>query len=186
MLLLLLHTPAIAQQMPFPQKAYTLEGVRLRSTPSTSGEILQVVPGFTDVKIREQLQMEKVGTNTDHWYKVQVNDATGKTGYIFGHFLSLRQAGRKTLTLKYTSVEVGDFYHFIFTNVATGEQVEYGMNYLDDNINLLDESETEMNPKYANKLFKAVVNKLPGLVPTGPEEMGPGEVELLIELVLKK
>jgi len=51
MLLLLLHTPAIAQQMPFPQKAYTLEGVRLRSTPSTSGEILQVVPGFTDVKI---------------------------------------------------------------------------------------------------------------------------------------
>lgn len=102
---------AYSQSVPFPSSGYTLEAVRLRSQPSTAGSIIKVLPAFTNFEITEQLHQEKIGNETDHWYKVRMFDESQAVGYLFGHFLSVRQKGRQVVTLKFTEVQIGDYFH---------------------------------------------------------------------------
>jgi hypothetical protein len=177
------NTTLKAQSVPFPASGYTLEAVRLRAQPSTSASILKVLPGFDDFEILEQLPQEKIGNDTDHWYKVRLFDRSGAVGYLFGHFLSVRQKGRQAVTLKFTEVQIGDYYHYIFLNTATRQEDEYETRYLRDGLQLLNNEESDINPEYKNKLFRAIINRVPGLVPVGPEETGPGEVNIILELI---
>jgi Bacterial SH3 domain len=60
-------------------------GVRVRSTPSTSGEeVARLQIGTVVNELEQSSAKEKVGSSEDYWYRVATGD--GKEGWVFGGF----------------------------------------------------------------------------------------------------
>ena len=162
-----------------PLIVHSLESIRMRSAPSTSAAVLKVFPAMAKFEIIEKGPLETINGKTDHWYKVKDWEGSGATGYMFGHFLSLRQEGRTTIILTYTNFEAGDYSHYFFTN--NGVEAEYDLSHLQTSLEFTDESDN-MNPALKNKKFKAVVNRVQGLVPVGYEEFAAKDMNIILEI----
>lgn len=65
-------------------------GLILRAGPATTTESLGSLPLGTPVTILEEGPVETIGGRTAAWQKVLVD---GRTGYVFGGFLSLEEVG---------------------------------------------------------------------------------------------
>jgi Bacterial SH3 domain len=62
-------------------------GVRVRSTPSTSGEEVARLPiGAIVNELEQSTAKEKIGSSEDYWYRVSTSD--GKQGWVFGSFIA--------------------------------------------------------------------------------------------------
>lgn len=144
---------------------YTLgDNVNIRSTPSTSATVVTKVEKFTEFIVEEVGKKETINGNTDYWYKVKFNEIEG---WIFGHFTSLRQEGRKTLILKYIAYDFSDYDYpaMITFKDKSGKAYEFSswtmppMSF--DLTNGISNGENKANPELIGKDFKLTINYLP-------------------------
>jgi hypothetical protein len=86
---------------------------------------------------------------------------------VFGHFTSLKQAGRKTLILKYTKFNHPDLdYPGMFTFEDTGGKIYQLSSWAmpPDSIKLTlnnTGAQDKANPEFIGKNFKLILNYLP-------------------------
>jgi hypothetical protein len=80
-------------------------------------------------------------------------------------------------------LDVGDQWHYLFTNVDTNEETEYDVSNLDDTYPLSVEDNT-INPDFKDRLFKAVINVVPGKVYQGLEYFEIQNKLIIVDLKL--
>lgn len=144
---------------------YTLgDEVNIRSNPSSTATIVTKVEKFTDFNVIEKGPKESIKGNTDYWYKVKNSEYEG---WVFGHYTSLKQAGRKTLVLKYTKYDHWDYdYPAMYTfEDKSGKKYElssWAMPPMSFKLSLENEEIHDgANPELLSKDFKLTINYLP-------------------------
>jgi hypothetical protein len=144
---------------------YTLgDNVNIRSNPSITATVVAKVENYTDFIVIEKGVKEKINGNSDFWYNVKNNEVEG---WVFGHFTSLRQAGRKTLVLKYTKYDHWDYdYPAMYTfEDKSGKKYElssWAMPTMSFKLSLENEEIHDgANPELLGKDFNLTINYLP-------------------------
>jgi hypothetical protein len=125
----------------FAQTELIVQGevVNVRKLADVSGELMAKVKRFDRLSIIEIGKEATINGVTDNWYKVKLE--TGKIGYVFGHFTSLKREGQITQTMTLNDVSWGDCFHLVFDDIDFGgamndlgvywEQIEKD-SYVDD------------------------------------------------------
>lgn len=104
----------------FAQSELIVQGdvVNLRKIADVSGEVVTKVKRFDRLTIVETGKVATVNGIKDNWYKVKTE--TGKIGYVFGHFTSLKREGQITQVMTLNDVSWGDCFHLIFDDIDFG------------------------------------------------------------------
>lgn len=170
------------------QYTYPLKTINLRAEPSVNSKILMQVQAFERLELLNTAKKETLTSInvTDYWYQVLAykEDGTELKGYVFGHYLSVRLLGRKSVTLRYTQLEIGDQWHYLFTDVQTNVEKEYDVSDLRDFSILGDEA--GINKALKNQLFNVTINTVPGKVYQGEEYFDIQDKTIIVNLKLQK
>lgn len=136
------------------------ESVSIRKSPSMDSEILEIGKLFDQYEIISQSKVDSIIEKKywfkDNWYFIKTKN--GKTGYIFGHFTSLKKDGQLSYIMKLEELnwEDGQF-HFIFTeNTDFGK----GRNELGRYGSLIIEDSHRKNPYLIGRKFDITFNYL--------------------------
>jgi len=139
----------------FAQNELVIQGdvVNIRKSPSVQGEVVTKATRFDRLTVLQKASQDVIGGVTDFWYRVQTS--TGKVGYVFGNFTSLKLDGQRTEDLYFTEIFFGDCFHVIFENHDFGLADNTFGAYSD----LIDEFDSGI-PKYVGKKFRVTYNEL--------------------------
>lgn len=74
----------------FAQTELIIQGdvVNIRKAPNVQGEVVAKAKRFESLTVLQKAAQDVIGGVTDYWYRVQTS--TGKVGYVFGNFTSLK------------------------------------------------------------------------------------------------
>jgi hypothetical protein len=141
----------------FAQSELIVQGevVNVRKLADVSGEVVTKVKRFDRLTIVETGKEATVNGITDNWYKVKTE--TGKIGYVFGHFTSLKREGQITQTMTLNDVSWGDCFHLVFDDIDFGGgYYPFGFGNFND---ILDDANRD-EPIYIGKVFRVTYNNL--------------------------
>jgi hypothetical protein len=127
--------------------------VNIRKSPSVQGEVVTKAKRFDRLSILQKASQDVIGGVTDYWYRVQTS--TGKVGYVFGNFTSLKLEGQRTEDMYLSEISMGDCFHIIFGDHDFG----FGYNNYGAYSDFIDEFDTGI-PKYVGKKFRVTYNEL--------------------------
>lgn len=127
--------------------------VNIRKAPNVQGEVVAKAKRFERLTVLQQASQDFIGGVTDYWYRVQTS--TGKVGYVFGNFTSLKLEGQRTEDLYFSEIALGDCFHLIFGDHDFG----LGHNSFGPYSDLIDEFDSGI-PKYVGKKFRVTYNDL--------------------------
>jgi hypothetical protein len=131
--------------------------VNIRKSPNTSDEVTHKAKRFDRFIILEKIAESAINGITDNWYKIQIGNT--KTGYIFGHFTSLKREGQVNKEMTLNDVSFSDCFHVIFDEIDFGDgQNEYNL-YED----IIEDANRE-SKIYIGKKFMITYNDLFSLV----------------------
>lgn len=166
----------------FAQNELIVQGdvVNIRKSPSVQGEVVAKVKRFDRLKVLQTSSQDVIGGVSDNWYRVQTS--TGKVGYVFGNFTSLKLEGQRTEDLYFTEIFFGDCFHIVFGDHDFGLANNSFGNYPD----LIDEFDSGTQ-KYVGRKFRVTYNELftmssEACNPELPEELI--KTETIVDLVL--
>lgn len=155
--------------------------VNVRNSASTSGAIVVKAKRLDQLSLIRRDKIEVLNGIEDYWYFVKTE--SGKEGYVFGHFTSLKREGQKTADLTLNDVSMGDCYHLVFGDIDFGS----GYNNLGD-FDAISEDESNPEPRFVGKRFRVTYNDLycleypmcnPDLAPTTIQTPTIVKLELL-------
>ena len=127
--------------------------VNVRSGESLDSEKITMLSQFDEVEIISRGKEEFIDGKKDYWYKIQVGPDV--SGYIFGHFTSLKQEGRLSQILEYQGSEFGDLFHILFGGIDFGDANNNFSGY-----NLFDENDFTPNEEFIGRKFEVLTNNL--------------------------
>jgi uncharacterized protein YgiM (DUF1202 family) len=127
--------------------------VNIRSAPNAQGAVVAKAKRLERLDVLQQSAQDIVGGVTDNWY--QVRTPSGKTGYVFGNFTSLKREGQKTEILVLTEMFFGDCLHLVFGDHSFG-LADNNFGQVDD---LIDDADSDA-PKYVGRKFRVTYNDL--------------------------
>jgi hypothetical protein len=139
----------------FAQTELIVQGevVNVRKLADVSGELVAKVKRFDRLTIVEIGKEATINGVTDNWYKVKLE--TGKIGYVFGHFTSLKREGQITQVMKLSEVSLGDCFHLIFDDIDFGN----ARNVLGNFEDIENDAERD-EPIYIGSMFNVTYNNL--------------------------
>ena len=139
----------------FAQTDLIIQGdvVNIRKAPSVQGEVVTKAKRFDRLTILQKASQDVIGGVSDYWYRVQTS--TGKVGYVFGNFTSLKLEGQRTEDMYLSEISMGDCFHIIFGDHDFG----FGYNNYGAYSDFIDEFDTGI-PKYVGKKFRVTYNVL--------------------------
>jgi hypothetical protein len=139
----------------FAQTELIIQGdvVNIRKSPNVQGEVVVKAKRFERLSVLQKASQDFIGGVTDYWYRVQT--ASGKVGYVFGNFTSLKMEGQKTEVLVLTDMFFGDCLHLAFGDHSFGLAYN-NFGSVDD---LIDDADSD-SPKYVGKKFRVTYNDL--------------------------
>jgi hypothetical protein len=137
----------------FAQTELIIQGdvVNIRKAPNVQGEVVAKVKRFEHLTVLQKASQDFIGGVTDYWYRVQTS--TGKVGYVFGNFTSLKLEGQRTEDIYLSEISMGDCFHIIFGNH------DFGYNNYGAYSDFIDEFDSGI-PKYVGKKFRVTYNEL--------------------------
>ncbi len=166
----------------FAQTELIIQGdvVNIRKAPNVQGEVVAKAKRFERLTVLQKASQDFIGGVTDYWYRVQTS--TGKVGYVFGNFTSLKLEGQRTEEMYLSEISMGDCFHIIFGDHDFG----FGRNNYGVYSDFIDEIDTGI-PKYAGKKFRVTYNDLFSMAseacnPDLPEELI--KTETIVNLIL--
>ena len=139
----------------FAQTELIIQGdvVNIRKSPNVQGEVVAKAKRFERLTVLQKASQDFIGGVTDYWYRVQT--ASGKVGYVFGNFTSLKLEGQRTEDMYLSEISMGDCFHIIFGNHDFG----FGYNNYGAYSDFIDEFDSGI-PKYVGKKFRVTYNEL--------------------------
>jgi Bacterial SH3 domain len=139
----------------FSQTTLIIQGdvCNVRNAPNTTAEIVGKVKRFDNLKILETAAEMEVNGNLDNWYKVALPN--GKSGFVFGHFTSLKRQGQITKVMELQDIMWGDCFHLILDDIDFGS----AMNQLDGVPNLEEDADRD-DKIFVGRKFKVTYNEL--------------------------
>lgn len=139
----------------FAQTELIIQGdvVNIRKAPNVQGEVVTKVKRFEHLSVLQKASQDFIGGVTDYWYRVQTS--TGKVGYVFGNFTSLKLEGQRTEDIYLSEISMGDCFHIIFGDHDFG----FGYNNYGAYSDFIDEFDSGI-PKYVGKKFRVTYNEL--------------------------
>jgi hypothetical protein len=166
----------------FAQNELIIQGdvVNIRKAPNVQGEVVTKAKRFDSLTILQKASQDVIGGVTDFWYRVQTS--TGKVGYVFGNFTSLKLEGQRTEEMYLSEISMGDCFHIIIGNHDFG----LGYNNFGAYSDFIDEFDSGI-PKYVGKKFRVTYNELFCMSsfacsPEQPEELT--KTETIVNLIL--
>jgi len=154
--------------------------VNIRKAPNVQGEVVAKAKRFESLTVLQKASQDFIGGVTDYWYRVQTS--SGKVGYVFGNFTSLKIEGQRTEDIYLSEISMGDCFHIILGDHDFG----LGYNNFGAYSDFIDEFDSGI-PKYVGKKFRVTYNELfcmssIACSPEQPEELT--KTETIVNLVL--